>query len=168
MQLDDIDMKKIRCISEKKGGYRLLHGINKIRIITPIIYIPFGFESYQKKEILNLLINDNNNDQHNFIYYITTLEQYLRDPKHIIHPNYKTDIYNKTYINTLKENNGNHLLRINVRNSDNVDIRDKNGKLIFKHDIIHKTCRCVIELSNVWIYGDNYGLKWNLSNIIME
>lgn len=169
-QFGELDVTRIRSIPEKRGGYRLSYYGNKIRVTTPIISIPFGFETYQKKEILNLLIDDDDNDKHNFIHYITELEQYLQNPKYNMHPNYNGDINNKTFINTLRKNNNNknYILRINAKNSDNVDIRDKNGKLVFKHDIIHKNCKCIIELSNVWIYGDNYGLVWNLSNIIVE
>ena len=165
----EINVSKLRCIPEKKNGYRLTHNMSKIRIETPFLNIPFGFEIYQKKEILNLLIQEDNNDKNNFIHDIKNLENYISSPVHILHPNYIGDIDGKTYVSALRNNNGNgYIMRINVKNSNNINIVDIKGNLVYKNDIVRKNCKCVIELSNIWLYGDKYGPIWNLVSIIVD
>lgn len=169
IQLEKINTAKLRCVPEKKSGYRLSHNLDKIRIETPFVKIPFGFEHYQKKEILNLLITENDNEKNNFVHDIKNLENYIANPIHNMHPNYKTDINGKTYTSALRNNGGNgYMMRINVKKSDNIDIVDSKGNLVYKNDIIHKNCKCIIELSSVWLYGDKYGPIWNLINIVVD
>lgn len=175
MNIEQIDWKKIYLIPEKKSGYRFAYNMSKFKFITPTLYIPFGVELYNKKEILNIMINENNNEKHNFIHYISTIENIYHQfsqknndkelPFVYLPPNFISDVRDKEFIKTLKPNLDNYLLRTHIKNADIYKIMNNKKILMEKKDIVKKKCKCEIELSNVWIHGDKYGLIWTINKI---
>lgn len=176
MNIEDIDWKKINLIPEKKKGYRFVYNMSRLKIITPELYIPFGIEQYNNKEILNLVIIDNNNVNHNFINYLETIENIYEQfskkensknklPFVNLPPDFIKDVNNKEFTKTVKAGPLGPTLRTHIKNTE--IYKKENEKKIYcvSSEIIKKKCKCEIELSNIWIYGSKYGLVWNINKI---
>ncbi|ARF09036.1 hypothetical protein Catovirus_1_1086 [Catovirus CTV1] len=173
MNIEEIDWKKIILIPEKKKGYRFAYNMSRLKISTPEMYIPFGIEMYNNKEILNFTIYNKDNVTHNFIRYLETIEKVYEQfsgpeigksnlPFVNLPPDFIKDVQKKEFTKTLKPGTNGSMLRTHVKN---VEISDKNNKLLLSKDIIKKKCKCEIELANVWIYGNKYGLVWHVNKI---
>lgn len=163
MNFYDIDLNKLYLINDRKG-YRISYDMTKLIIKTPIIEIPFGIELYNNKEIVNILTKNDNNDNHNFINFLKRIEKIFinSNNKNI---NFKNDIIDKKYISTVKKSNQNILLRTHCKNTDIYTIIDNKKIPVEKKLLNNKKCICDIELSNIWFYGDNYGIMWSLLNV---
>lgn len=73
--LQDIDKEKIFLMCEKKKGYRVTYKMGKLKFKIMGGKIPFGVESYNEKEILNIELFKNNNHHNNTIHELNVISQ---------------------------------------------------------------------------------------------
>lgn len=173
MDINDIDYSKIYLIPDKRG-YRISYNMSKFTIKTPILYIPFGIERYNNKDIINLTIDKSSNINLNFIHFINTLERIYKQfsdkdnnnlPYVKLPPDFINDVCHRDYIYSFKKNQSGYIWRTHLRNDNIYKIENNKKTLIEKKDIINRKCICEIECSYIWLYGTKYGLIWNVINL---
>ena len=179
MELNRIDWKLLYFIPEKKGGYRISYNMSKFKFETPEFINYFGIEDYNKKEILNIEMDDITNEKHNFICEMENIETLIKNysdrdklksnPFIKLPPDFLKDLGNKVFTPTIKKSINNKNLRTHIKNVEIFKMKDGKKVLLTKNEIIKKKCKYEIELANIWIYGANYGLIWYVSKIqVME
>ncbi len=167
MDYKDVDYSKIFLQTDHKG-YKFTYAMEKFRIKTPKLTIPFGIELYNKREIINFQVNKDTNDGYNFINFLTTFgklyEQFSVPLYDEQKENYPKIIFPKDYAKSVSHLTFNRLYKNNlIRTHTNKKIKiytNKNGKLesVKKEGIKGKDCICELEISNIWIYGKGYGI----------
>jgi hypothetical protein len=173
MNIDDVDYSKIFLINDKKG-YRFAYKMNKMRIKTPILFVPFGIEQYNNKEIINFQIKTTNNDQYNFKNFVLSIdkiyEQFsLKDddsklPFVVLPQDFIKTVQNLEFSNSYKQDK--NLIRTHaVKNIEIFTMNNNKKEILLKNNIKGKNCICEFELSNIWIHNNSYGLLWNVINI---
>lgn len=172
-----LNIEDIFMIKEKNGSYRLSNRGNKIKLFTPIGIFPFGIEVFNKKEILNFEIFNDNNDANNFISLIDNIEnifsQYTNKQTFQfknMHPEYKSDVAYKTYMPILKKSLKGYILRCHFDNTQIYKENCSNNKVtkeyLSKNDLKNGKYKCEIEISNIWNFMASYGLKIKINSII--
>lgn len=150
----------------KKSGDKL----EKIRLISPTVLIPFGIEKYKNKEIINIEFTDlhKSNEMYNFYTNIKQLDNYINklsydnELKKKLNNNYFNNeiincVNNKTYISCIKErpNNFNPLLRVHIKKNK---IISTNNIPLDTTKIKNKLCIVDIEVDSLWFTSTGYGL----------
>lgn len=181
MNIEQINFKNIFLIPEKKG-YRVSYNMSKLKIKSPLLYIPFGIEYYNNKEILNLIITDDNNAKINFTNYIKIIEniykqfsknnlsnindeQKLNLPFVDLPPDFIKDVSKKEFVHTFKSNNNNYILRSHLKNPEIYKMEGNKKIYLEKKEIIKKNCIAILELSNIWVHENKYGFVWYVTDI---
>ena len=80
-------------------------------------------------------------------------------------PDFIRDIKNKEFVKTIKSGPCGHTLRTHLKNVEIYKFINEKKEMIEKKNAVKKKCKCEIEFSNIWIYGDKYGIVWNISKI---
>jgi hypothetical protein len=178
----DVDFSKIYLVPEKKGGYRVTYNMSKLKLITPAIYIPFGVENFNGKDILNLEVQKKTNDGINFINTMNTFDRIYHQfsDKSIIDENNKLPFVNipqffpkemsgKSYVTFFKPSSLGRIVRTHLgKNTEIYKIIDGAKIPVSFSELKGKNAICEIELNNLWIYGVTYGLVWGVSKIIVQ
>jgi hypothetical protein len=154
MDLDNIMLKSVR------RQFYLLNNSEKIEIKIPTCTIPFGIETYNNKNIINCNIDITNNNIYNLLGIIIQLENYLNIFKYSPY-NFKKSIENKKLYSNIKKNentNNQNILRCHLK---------KNTKIL--NGIVEKNTKCSInlEIGNIWITEDKYGIILYINEIII-
>lgn len=164
---------------ESKTAYKIFVGNNKeqIKFITPPLYIPFGFENYKNKKILNIEI-PNNNRAHNFMATIQHMDSIFEQLfcsetlqntlKYNISKDIINNLKNKTFVNSIKLSNK-YSPKIRTHAKHHVKIKNKNGNILMPLSDLKKTwCVCEIILDSIWINENLYGLLYHVNEIIQQ
>jgi hypothetical protein len=149
----------------------------KIKIISPLLKIPFGSEKYQGKEIINLELSNykSDNNIYNFFSLIKSIDNFFEkiswsdfiknNLQNKISEDLLNDLKNKKYISCLKNrpNNFDPLLRTHLRHKKNVNskffkIENSIQKIISSNDLKNESGNFVIELDFLWTTKTNYGI----------
>lgn len=171
IQISSINDKTFT-INENKNGK-----LKKYVIKTPIMKIPFGVETYQGKYILNLEFTNKNKDDHVKLFHdlINNIDDYFRTLKGIQVDDRLLDLSkNKNYYTCVKNrpNEFDPLLRTNIKKNKNIiitEIVDKNNDPKTLFDLKpNNQIVAFIEISNLWIHDDMYGLYFNVKKIIIQ
>lgn len=146
---------KIRNIThekENKNYYKLYYNNENIKIWTPYMRVPFGFENNYEKYLLKLEFNEfNKNTQMIHIYnVIKTLEQYIRETFNIEDEELRSSIrennnYNKLLTAKFIQRKDRVLTKVIFENNDDylktVYEIEKNSEV-----------KCLLEIKKVWVY----------------
>ncbi len=146
------EFSKIVLIPEKKNyriRYNNSYNDDKIMININSIYSPFGIENYNKKDILNLEIKNNTNDNFNILSQLIALDNYFENMKN-------TKFKNMIYISPLKNNNNTYLIRTHLSNK--LKILTKNNDLDFT--LKNKNFKVELEIAKLWTFEKDktYGI----------
>jgi hypothetical protein len=178
--MQNIDYTKLLLVSEKKG-YRFAYNFSKLKLKTPICIIPFGVEQYNKKELVNIELLTHTNDQINFnntVRMIDKLYHQFSDENIKINNTFPfinlpvgfiNEVSKMEYMPCIKPSMNGIIVRCHLK--PNVSIYKKvNNNIMYctKDDIKKSNCIIELELGNIWIYNNKYGLIWyiNLIEII--
>ena len=185
MNPNKLFFSKDKFIGSKKSFRMVING-SKVSLFTPIIYIPFGIESYNGKHILNFEVDtERNNDLYNFYAQIYKIESVLQN---LITPNINTDdennetdnelideniksnhlqIYNlikgKQFVSCIKNGLKGYLIRSYV--NQGIDIKSNNNDFFSINQTKGKLAKLQIELGNLWIMPDTFGYILNITEI---
>jgi hypothetical protein len=178
-------------IKKQKINYKLFiknkESIAPIKIVLSWLKCPFGVEKYFFKEIINLEFTNykNKNYSYNNFAKISQIDEAFNklniDKEHV--NNFKHlsnfflgEIKELNYMPSIKTRpeNFDPLFRIHLKKSKNTIttnffFKKKDGK--YEHssvnDIKDKMLEIEIELSNIWIKNNDYGLIWIANKIII-
>ena len=160
-----VSYKKTNNDSVEKKNYGIVNKNNeRITFILNNVFIPFGFEIYNKNEILNIeLKHKQNNDHHNIYVFLLNLEKNI---KNAIKSNFfvNNDIKSKIFHSTLKEKDNNVLVRSYSFGKKEI-FKKINTKKFPTNDIKGKRVNVEIEIRTLWITCEEYGILYNIKNI---
>jgi hypothetical protein len=168
----DIDVKNLRFkktrdkLSEHQKNYIIFDETGKPKIKLEKVFLPFGAEYYNKKQILNIEIYPNKNNTHNNLYsLLLALEQEFSDK--LVH-NYelKNDIAELKYYSFLKNNSNNVHIRTYMSPNPNIyTIIGKFKEPIMQSSIKGTYCNIEMELGTLWMNDTNFGVIWYVKDI---
>ncbi len=156
--INNFSKDKIYLIEDKKG-YRIKYNfVDKLSFLIPEVFSHFGIEKYNKKDILNLEITNNNNLNNNIIVLLKEIDNYFKNLV-INNPKFKE----LNYTSPLKIIDDNKI-QIRTHISTKLKIIPKNNDAA---TIIIKKNKFKIELefSSIWEYNNNYGLLLTINLI---
>jgi hypothetical protein len=183
MDIEKIDFSKIFLSTDRKG-YRFSYDRKSFKIEIPDCEIPFGIELYNKKEILNINLYDNEVDTNkkiNTLNYLKLLEKIYEQfsNKKIESKNlpfvslpfgFTKEVENKEFLTTIKPGHkGGVFVRTHLAKSIKV-YKLEDGKKVecVRPDLKGKKCSLILELNSMWMYGGKYGFLWYVHEIILK
>jgi len=160
-----ISYKKTNNSDIYKKNYSIINKLgNRPTISIENIVIPFGYELYNKKYILNLKLNITNNHHYNILSTILAFENEIANINNYTDKDIIQDIEGKEYFHNLKQDE--HFIRTYVIGTPNIYANINGIKTSLTHNDIKKTIANVeIELGTFWITDNNYGILWFIKNI---
>jgi hypothetical protein len=168
--------------TKKTGNFQILKktlnkaSTEKVKYIAYNAYLPFGREEYNDNLILNAIIDDSTNYNHNLI---TTLKQIINTFEKLKTTDvgrYKYSINDKTFFSYMKEikqitdSNTNSVkkyqLRLYLRYGAKVTHISKVGELSYDQ-LKGKKCNLNLELGSMWVNIDtmSYGINIHVTHI---
>lgn len=187
-QIESTFFTKDKFIGNKKS-FRMTISGKKINYVSPYVYIPFGAETYNGKQILNIEVNvDKNNNLYNFLSSISQIDNMLQNlqkditdeqtehyNENNIHNENKVQMDNKKYIKDLvkgkqfvsciRNGKNGHLIRTYIKQG--INIHSPDNKEFFKLSELKGRIAVVdIDLGNLWIMPDSYGYVLNVTDIM--
>jgi hypothetical protein len=160
------NLDKILLIKKKKSHNISYDGI-KITLKNIHASCPFGIENYKGKQIINLNITNDNNDNYNNLIQIKILESYFeKEMPYFLNkfPELEILLNNHDFIPCVKANN---YLRLHMKNTK-IYIKKNNEEYpAFSIDLKGMKIRADITLGELWYYEGKYGLVWNLDKIVI-
>lgn len=172
--LTNLDIKKIKFkkSTDKAGEYKKsfipfdIETERKCIISLKNVILPFGYELYNKKYILNMEIYPNkSNDHHNIYSILSAFERNFVD-KTINDINLTNEVDGKGFYSNLKETIKGYMLRTFVYGHPEIFMMIKNFKSsLTSNDIKCTKCNVDLEFGVVWITENSYGLGWNVKKI---
>jgi hypothetical protein len=149
-------------------NYILIDEKNKIyEINSPLVYIPFGLETYNGKYIMNIDIKSQDTATKPFLDTLIKLDIYFRDSVKEILP----ELNGLEYVSFIKKRNNifnNYLIRTNIKKRGNMITTKcyKNKDEITIFDIEKKSnIKIKLEIYNLWIYNNKYGVTLDVVKI---
>jgi hypothetical protein len=137
------------------------------QINSPIVYLPFGIENYNNKQIMNIDIKSQDKTTKPFLDTLIKLDVYFRDNIKEIIP----ELEGLEYVSPIKKRNNifnNYLIRTNIKKRGNM-ISTKcyeNNEEITIFEIKKKShIKLKLEICNLWIYNNKYGITLDVVEI---
>lgn len=169
----------------------IINNKDKINIITPIMYIPFGSERYRYNNILNIKFSDLNNNKEMYQFYNTINRidnffiRFSCDTDMIKQMNnleidlekkegkyngfdIQKELYSKVYLSSIRTiKNGDPLLRTYIKCNKKTFYKydeNENIKYISYKNIKSMYGKFILHLETLWTSYKNYGLIWYVEN----
>ena len=136
--------------------------------------IPFGVETYEKKNILNIeIIPKRSNQQYNYYAIISHFEKEMTDQSNFKYEKLSREIDGKGYYPNIRESKEGYIIRTHIFHVPEVFImssgKDKNIKNIKDkrtlQDVSKIKANIELELGTLWITDNNYGYLWYVKRI---
>lgn len=165
----ELNTKKITCTIKNKKFLNCLSNDRTIRLNLVNIYLPFGKENYNNKEIVNIELIKTNNTHNNFISSLTSLENRIKNKNFDCDVNVLQLLINKTFLPTIKESKLGYILRTHLNAQTEIYIEKKNKTkfLVTSENLKSTECDINLVLKGIWINNDvsTYGLLWDIIDI---
>lgn len=158
--------KKTKQNNTYKKNYGIVNKKNE-RIVISInnVYIPFGIERYNDRDLINIELNPQKNNQHyNLNVILSEFEKELKNTENLKDNYVLRDIEQKNFHSNIKQNNQNFLIRTHIFGTPDI-YTNINGKKFPIIDIKKKHANMEIELLTLWITDDNYGILFNIKSV---
>lgn len=172
--VSELSVKKLKfkktkdCIGAHTKNYAITNFKNeRIKITIQNVNIPFGYEDYEKKKILNIEINPKKyNDHHNIKSLISEFENEFSDSNNFYGSELKNDVSGKGYYNNMRDSKGGAIIRCLIFGSPEIyTYMGKFKTMMTSKDIPKTICNVEIELGTMWITENNYGISWYVKKI---
>jgi hypothetical protein len=173
----NLDYNKI-LVCRDRFNYRFSYNSSKLKIQINNIYLPFGKESYNKKDIINCEITNNDNTNNNIIHDAIFLEKIFdnfskeddnRDktlPFIKIPFDFLKEVKYKSLLSTIKKSLNGYILRTHMTKNTEIYKKSLNNKIFLKSsELKDKYANIEVELSNIWVFQNSYGFVWNINKI---
>lgn len=172
-------------VSDVDTNRVIINNKDKINLLTPIMYIPFGSERYRYNNILNIEFSDLNNDKEMYQFYnmINRIDNFFirfSCDKDIIKQmnnndgfNIQKSLYGKVFLSSIRTiKNGYPLLRTYIKSNKKTFYTSSTSEAPCKSDeennikyITYKNIKSmygkfILHLGSLWISYKNYGLIW--------
>jgi hypothetical protein len=169
ISVSDLKFKKtMEKISEHKKNYIIFKSnTEKIKIKMDKVFLPFGVEIYNKRQILNIEIYPKKNNNHNNIHsMLFAFEQEFGDLNNIDWY-VKQELDNISYHSFLKSNGygGNHIRSYMSPNPEIFTMMGKYKQILSSKDLKGVYCNVELELGTFWINELHYGIIWYVKSI---
>ena len=133
------------------------------------IHLPFGVEPYNHREIINIELKNNNNNDYNIYSHILTIENKLKEylESSDMPINIKQNFENKTFMSNIKKSLLGYIVRTHINNSLDVYIYQKKGtKLFLPKTILNKSvCNIKLNFRGLWMNDTNYGVFITIEDV---
>lgn len=168
----DIDISKLSFkktrekLSEHHNNYVIFCETGRPKIKLNGVFLPFGPEYFNKKQILNIELSPTKSNVHNNLCsLLSALENDFKN-KAICHNQLSKDIEGLTYHSFLKTNKKNILMRTYM--STNPDIYAMIAG--FKENVTQSNlkgahCNIELELGTLWMNDKNFGIIWYVKDV---
>jgi hypothetical protein len=171
--MDKLDLEEVIFIKTKKNTekntetYVMIGENEKITINLNKVRIPFGYENYNNKDVLNIELSPKKNNSHYNIYsYIYGFEEMLSDRKNIKNKELRKKLSGKTYYPNMRESKCGYIVRSYKYSSPEIYMMNGGFKTDLTSLDIGKTISNVeLELGSLWISDTSYGFVWNIKKI---
>jgi hypothetical protein len=172
--LSELSIKKLKfkktkdCIGAITKNYSITNFKNeKIKILLKNINIPFGYEDYNGKKVLNIEINPKKYNEHNNIKsFISAFESEFADINNFHGSDLKTDLTGKGYYNNMRDSKQGSIIRCLIFSQPEIYANIGKFKTLMTSKDIEKTISNIeIELGTLWITENNYGVSWYVKKI---
>tara|TARA_Y100000780_G_C13475755_1_gene336473 strand:- start:139 stop:630 length:492 start_codon:yes stop_codon:yes gene_type:complete len=161
--MDKIILKK----NKNTDSYCIYSKKNKIiKFKLKSVYLPFGREIYNKKSIINISINENNNINHNNIVILKKYSKIFSKLKELDIDYY--NLKNKEYYEFINEKDNFYNIRCYLSNKCKI----KHNKYIGEYDINNLTKKIInanLEIGSLW-YNEKinkYGINVYITDIVV-
>jgi hypothetical protein len=169
-ELSDYDFSKL-VFKKNKNNYKIFYPkhneLKRVLVQIPNIHIRFGIEKYKFKEIINLELLRDNNEMHNLIAKLKSLDVFMLNLAKS--DEFNNILGNREYISCFKHKyqHFNPNLRTTTRKVKNNRLTKFiiNNKEIDEKLIKGSTGMCVVELDSLWVSENSYGLTWFINYI---
>lgn len=157
---------KLHESGHKSNYFVLLNGL-KVSIKIDNVYIPFGYELYNNRTVLNIEINPKKSNEHSNIYsYISSFENEFADVKNIKSKEMLHDIDGKEYYHNMRKSKGGYIIRTYVYGMPEIYMMiGKFKNLITSSSIKNTISNIELYIGTVWITDTDYGFVWYIKNI---
>ena len=156
--INSFDSKKIILIEDKKNFRIRYNAVDKLLLNIPIIFSHFGIEKYNKKDILNLELQNSNNLNNNIISLIKEIDNYFSELG-ILKPEFK----NFNYMSPIKNISEDKInLRCHLSNKLKIKTKDNSPESFI---LKKKNFKIQLEFSSVWLYNDSFGIILTVNSI---
>lgn len=168
IDVENLKFKKTRDkLSEHQKNYMIFVETGKPRIKLERVFIPFGVEFYNKKQLLNIELYPNKNNIHNNLHsLLLSLEQDFANK--IVH-NYelKNDITDLKYHSFLKQNDSSaiHMRTYMSPNTEIYTFIGKSKQNIMQSSLKGTHCNVELELGTLWMNATNFGIIFYVKDI---
>jgi len=162
--MDKTDKEDIIVLKKniKSGNWSILKktGSSTSRICLTLygIYIPFGVESYNNNDILNIELKNNSNYNYNTLVMlkkILSTFEYLKTTD----KGSKYDINDKECFSFIKElDDDKYNIRLYIKYGAKVVLKNSIGDVPYSQ-LKHKRCNIDIEVGSLWTTDKNYGVN---------
>jgi len=164
-----LNTKKISCSIKNKKFINCLAENKTIRLNLINVYLPFGKEMYNNKEIVNIELIKTNNIHNNIISSLLSLEERIKKKNIDCDVNILQLLVNKTFLPTIKQSKLGYILRthINTKTDIYIEKKDKTKFLISNDNLNSSECNVILVLKGIWINheAETYGLLWDTTEI---
>jgi hypothetical protein len=169
MNVKNLIFKKTKTdIIEHKKNYVLLGSDgNKITLIIKKCLLPFGYETFNNKYILNIEITPKkDNEHHNIFAQIDTFEKEFIEQINIKNKEICEDIEGKGYYPNMRKSKCGYIIRSYIFGNPEIYTMIGNFKnKLTSIDIKNTVSNIELELGTFWITDNNYGIIWYVKKI---
>ena len=165
----DLSSKNITCTIKNKKFINCLADNKTIKFKLDNVYLPFGKENYNSKEILNIELIKTNNTHNNYLSFLLKLEEKIKNKNLNLDINILQILANKNFMPTLKESKLGYTIRTHLSNTTDIYIekKDKSKFIITSDNLKNSECDVTLTLKGIWINYDisTFGLLWDINEI---
>jgi Fe-S cluster assembly iron-binding protein IscA len=167
--MTDLTTRNISVNVKNKKFLNCLCDNTTINLDLDNVYLPFGKEYFNGKDLLNIELINSNNLHNNYLSFLLKLEERIKNKNINIDINALQLLVNKKFLPTIKESKLGYIIRAHLTNSTDIYIEKKDkSKFIISNDNLKNTeCNLKLNLKGIWINNDatTYGLLWDVTSI---
>jgi rRNA maturation protein Rpf1 len=160
LNIDDITFVREKTNNKKKIHYSILiNEKQKISFTISNVNVPFGFEEFGKKRILNIEISkDKHSDVDKLISYLEdNIEKVISNKT--ISTEFIEDVAGKKYYKNIKSSKYGKIIRTYVLHDPEIYAMIGCNKMPMSSIDLKKTiCNINMEINGIWINNTDYGL----------
>jgi len=170
MDLINVDIKHIQFkktsekYKEQKINYNISYHNKKPTIRLEKVYIPFGVENFNDRQIINIEIHPKKH--YNAYSMINGFENQLSNLENYSDKIVLENIQNKGYYKNMRKSKLGYIIRTHVFHKPEIFCNIAGFKtLMSTSDIKNTNSNVDLELGTFWINENNYGITWIVRKI---